>query len=248
MKSLNLDFRHNYDLFGQYSYEPFHWGKLYLSMFNCYYSTMCNIDDYKVLEYVAEVRLKYNIPDDRVIRIENTRPSTDYNEVFLIIRDGFCVLITSGKVVAFYNSDVPKNEVDELIIMGEIFVEEVVESKSIYMIKHEYSELSLERFQIRPSNINIESHYNEDFKKVHQHIKDKLTAGTNGIILLHGNYGTGKTYYIRHLINTISRQFVYFPINMMDCLSSPGFMPFLADHQDIVLILEDCESLIMKRE
>jgi len=222
-------------------------------MFNCYFSLNRNSDHYDVLPYVAEIRTKYDIADDMVIRVEISRDyryenGRNYLEIFLIIRDGFCVSVSKKEVIVYYNADVSQKEVCDLISMGSSFVIEDSIPKSIYMIKYEYEELILEPFKIRPCEIDIDMHYNEDFKKIHKRIESSLNKGKNGIILLHGNYGTGKTFYIRHLINTIDRRFVFFPINMVHCLSSPSLLPFIAKHPDIVLILEDCESLIMKRE
>jgi hypothetical protein len=91
--------------------------------------------------------------------------------------------------------------------------------------------------------------YNDDFLDIHKLITDSLMSkGKNGLILLHGIYGSGKTYYLRHLMSNIDRKFIYFPLNMIDSISLPEFLPFISQQPNAVLILEDCESLLAPRE
>ena len=64
---------------------------------------------------------------------------------------------------------------------------------------------------------------------------------------MHGKYGSGKTYYIRHLINCIDRKFIYLPANLTKDLNSPQFLPFISKHPNSIIILEDCESALVPR-
>jgi hypothetical protein len=107
----------------------------------------------------------------------------------------------------------------------------------------------LAAFDVKPFEIDIHSHYNDDFSGVHETICNSLAEKSkNGLILLHGKYGSGKTYYLRHLVSTIDRKFIYFPLNMIEAINSPEFVPFISEHSNSVLILEDCESLLVPRE
>jgi len=104
-------------------------------------------------------------------------------------------------------------------------------------------------FDVKPFDIDVETHYNDDFQSIYNIIFDSLkTKDKNGIVLLHGRYGTGKTYYLRHLISNIDRKFIYFPLNMIETINSPEFLPFLSEQPNSVLILEDCESLLVHRD
>jgi SpoVK/Ycf46/Vps4 family AAA+-type ATPase len=104
-------------------------------------------------------------------------------------------------------------------------------------------------FDVKQFDVDIETHYNDDFIDSHNIISSSLKSkNNNGIILLHGKYGTGKTYYLRHLINNVDRKFIYFPLNMIGTINSPEFLPFLSEQPNSVLILEDCESLLVHRD
>ena len=116
------------------------------------------------------------------------------------------------------------------------------------MIQQSNGYLELTDFDIKPFMVDIETHYNDDFQDIHKLITDSLrTKQKNGLVLLHGVFGSGKTYYLRHLISNIDRKFIYFPLNMIEAISSPDFLPFISQQPNSVLILEDCESLLVPR-
>jgi len=77
-------------------------------------------------------------------------------------------------------------------------------------------------------------------------------------VLLHGDPGTGKTYYIRNLLKDLiamGKQVIYFPPNMVGHLVSPEIMTFLSstvmdmaeEGKSCVLLLEDAEPLLASR-
>lgn len=64
--------------------------------------------------------------------------------------------------------------------------------------------LDLKSLDIKPTALDIDLYYNDDFKPVDNIIKQRLAKENDkGIILLHGLPGTGKTTYLRHLIGSI---------------------------------------------
>ncbi|RLD77738.1 MAG: hypothetical protein DRJ07_14255 [Bacteroidetes bacterium] len=65
---------------------------------------------------------------------------------------------------------------------------------------------------------------------------------------MHGKYGTGKTSYIRNLMNTVNKRFIFLPLDMMDTISNPNFLPFISQYRNSILVLEDCETLIKPRD
>ncbi len=103
--------------------------------------------------------------------------------------------------------------------------------------------------EINAVNIDIDNNYNDDFKPIYDDIVDFLESDErkSGLIVLNGEPGTGKTYFIRHLVTKCPNNYILIPPSIASNLSSPEFMTFLVENRDSVFILEDCESVIKDR-
>lgn len=106
---------------------------------------------------------------------------------------------------------------------------------------------------------DLDINYGQGFEKFHTSLMERFNKSTKGLVLFHGEPGTGKTYYIRHLLRKMvaSRKVVlYIPPNMVDHLTDPSFMTFLSneikewseDGLFCVLLIEDAEPLLAKRQ
>ena len=100
------------------------------------------------------------------------------------------------------------------------------------------------------SELDILKHYNDDFAAENEIIKKFVeTEDESGLLILHGDKGTGKSTYIRHLISSNpEKKFVYIPANLVGILSQPNFSTFLMTLQNHIIILEDCEEAIKDRK
>lgn len=106
----------------------------------------------------------------------------------------------------------------------------------------------MEEFDITLRNELDFGLYNEGFDKVNEEIVRSIREDDNGLYILHGGAGTGKTTYIRHLMKQLKgvKSFVYVPSNLVDELTSPSFISFIISNKDNVFIVEDCENLIVQ--
>jgi hypothetical protein len=101
----------------------------------------------------------------------------------------------------------------------------------------------------RIKNINLDMNYNEGFDKVSHDIITKLNnKKKTGLVILHGEPGTGKTTYIRYLASKLRRNIIFISTEMVHHITEPEFIPFLMDNSDAILILEDAESALQKRD
>lgn len=101
----------------------------------------------------------------------------------------------------------------------------------------------------KPLITDLALHYGANFVSIHDKIMKNLNKKEGkGIVLLHGLPGSGKTHYIRYLIQEIQEKtLIYVPPDMAKEISSPEFLPFLMQYQDSVLIIEDAENIIKDR-
>ena len=135
--------------------------------------------------------------------------------------------------------------------MEEILEYEVIIKKSgINLVKVEMGHMDTEEYEMVAQDIDLELNYGSQFLKVHDVIIKRLNnPNDKGIILFHGIPGSGKTTYIKHLTRLITdKEILFIPPSMAESLSEPSIIPFLMEHKNSVLIVEDAERVIADRE
>lgn len=107
--------------------------------------------------------------------------------------------------------------------------------------------LGFETFEFDPVSIK-RTNYNADFWKFDAHLSKHLADSSGGLVLLHGDPGTGKTSYLMHQCATLkSKNFIYIPPNMAQSISDPNLILLMKDEKDAVLIIEDAEQILVSR-
>ena len=135
---------------------------------------------------------------------------------------------------------------------GGIFYLIQFSEKSENSIRTKEVTLSLETI-LKPEAFSL--HYGTGSGEWHQGYVKKLHGKTNGLTIFEGKPGTGKTFYLRHLMGELkeSHRFYFIPTASMGILSKPDFIGFWADqrqqHSDkkFVVILEDSDAALMTR-
>lgn len=103
--------------------------------------------------------------------------------------------------------------------------------------------------EIRKPKLDFDLHYNADLKPVHDTIIGFLRKKQqSGLVLLHGEPGTGKSTYIRYLIRSAEKKVIFLPPGLAASLEAPAFTSFLIENANSVLVIEDAENLITSRE
>ena len=245
------------DMFSGYDNMQLHWANLYLY----YFQDICSV--YEIVmattiereKFIEKLNEKYNFHKKQIIRTDtvfNNKKSTDSysSEVFIVIKPFLAIWMVPEKINILYNINISITEVFEIAaIADECKIIEKDPTKEFSMIVRSDERLKLYNYVVKPFEINIEENYNNDFAGINEIITHSLTDNNkNGLILLHGSYGSGKTYYIRHLIRSVNKKFIYLPLHMLHCLADPEFLPFITKHENSVLIIEDCENILMHGE
>lgn len=123
------------------------------------------------------------------------------------------------------------------------------ENYEINIITLDGNRLDLKQLAIKPTALDIDLYYNDDFKVVNATIKERLAKDNDkGIILLHGLPGTGKTTYLRHLIGNMKKKVLFVSPGVAINLMNPEFIDLLIDNPNAVLVIEDAENIIMDRK
>lgn len=128
--------------------------------------------------------------------------------------------------------------------------QKVPRKSSIQLVRSDMGHLDTEEYDLAVPEIDLELNYGKDFAKIHERIIKRLnTNGDKGIILLHGDPGTGKTTYLKYLTKQIQEKNILFiPPSMAEILSEPSIIPFLMENRNSILLIEDAERVIADRE
>ena len=244
----------NCDIFGADGSIFIHWGKLFIHLFSDYYSKYWvkqKIDSRRLCKYLID---RYSVERFQILKLEKAVDynafdiDTTYTEVLIILKEGLFFGISDDYIQILYSANISDEELRELIQIIDDYKTTQTKENKFYMIKYSDMEFELGDYDVKNVEMDITTHYNDDFQEIHDLIVNLLrTKGQNGIILLHGVYGSGKTYYIRHLINNIDRKFIYLPVNLIRDLNTPQFLPFISRYPNSIIILEDCESALVPR-
>jgi hypothetical protein len=170
--------------------------------------------------------------------------------VYIFLNDGLTssqYLSSSCNAYLFYKQGIHDiSKIQEFIASGK---HNHVTNGTLGILVNSNNGLQLRQFSIPNPEIDFDINYNEDFKEVHEVIYSNLTEYTGkGLVILHGKPGTGKTTYIRWLINNLNKNKIYIPPNFVNELSNPGLLTFLLNHPNSIVFVEDAENVFMKRE
>ena len=128
-----------------------------------------------------------------------------------------------------------------------------------HLIQQADSEIKCHTVTLLPDTIlsaeAFHLHYGNGSPEWHQDFIGKLRAKNHGLSIFEGKPGTGKTFYLRHLVGVLkgSHRFYFVPTKTMDVLTNPEFIGFWANqrrlHSDrqFVVILEDADAALMTR-
>jgi hypothetical protein len=191
--------------------------------------------------------------------LTNNKRYDSYSQSMFVNKEKNIVIKTNSSVdkMSFGNInldfcyDISRGEIQEQFDFSNLKKFETKKKKAnIQLVKSDMGHLDTEDYDLMVPPVDLELNYGKEFKKIHKVIVDRLNkTNDKGIILLHGDPGTGKTSYIKHLSSLIKEKDILFiPPSMAEMLSEPTIIPFLMDHKNSILIIEDAERVISDRE
>ncbi|TVT37888.1 AAA family ATPase [Hymenobacter setariae] len=124
-----------------------------------------------------------------------------------------------------------------------------VERQRIQVLRLMTKDLEFSPLPIKIPALDLAVNYNDDLLPVHEAIVKRLQKPDDkGLVILHGPPGTGKTSYIRHLCSLTDKPKLFIPPNLALRIADPEFINLLHDNTNSILLIEDAEELLTKRD
>lgn len=174
----------------------------------------------------------------------------------------FCVILNKSRIYARFEKSVTDSYVlfdNENMEAAEKLIEEISQfylppsndSNIYWRICASQDGYYLDKGRIKcPKNFDVKKLYNDSFlpenEKIQKFIADE---DKSGLVVLHGEKGSGKSSYIKYLTSKYpNRKFVFVQPSFITLLGEPVFGSFLVSLNNHVIVLEDCENAIKDRK
>lgn len=106
----------------------------------------------------------------------------------------------------------------------------------------------LEEFDLPKVTLDLETNYGSEFLEIDKKLREFTNSNGSGLTMLWGNPGTGKSFYIKHLLQSAKKKTIYVPPYLVGRMADPEILSFLTTQKDVVLVVEDSEEIITSRK
>lgn len=227
-----------------------HTYNLYLHIFNTipnritmHHSKMHNIINRIERDFSNKIidkhYLRYSMPSVKTYK---------YSQIIYIMENQVMIDIELTGEMGILFSEANK---DDAFFYEKIFRQRYAKQKEsrIHMVKSGHFGLDLTPLNVKKPVLNLTLNYNDDFLPIHKLLIGNLRKKNKaGLVLLHGRPGTGKSTYIKYLINSLRKKVIFLPPSLASTLESPDLTSLLTENPNSVFIIEDAEQLIKSRE
>jgi SpoVK/Ycf46/Vps4 family AAA+-type ATPase len=173
-----------------------------------------------------------------------------YKSVVFVLRGKIIIEASGERMFRVLYSGNQADRAQEIIQEVKKFTKKTSRQAHINLITQFPGGLDLRELKVKKPVVKLEQNYNDDLLPLNQEILAFLKKkDTGGLYLFHGAPGTGKSTYIRYLVNNVSKKKVIFlPAKIAGNLDSPELTNLLLDNTNSILIIEDAEDLIRTRD
>lgn len=179
-----------------------------------------------------------------------TLNSPNNSEIYHFFQDAIVLMRVGNSLLYWFAIYTHKREIAEKWQKAVVWSEEEKRESNNYCYANisGYTKIVLKSLKFQKFETDIKKNYNDDLPITQ--IVDFLKNDDSGLILLHGEPGTGKSSFLKHLISiSLDKKFVIIPKELFSMAGQESFIDFFGqDCGERVYVLEDCEKILMKRE
>lgn len=171
----------------------------------------------------------------------------NYNSVYLLEDQEMFICVNSEAIKIIYNSLKENKLLDKINQFFTNLINKSLKKDNRYKIQYLISQDN--ELRLYEKDVKYKSKFTENINDLYSFNTDdiinKIDKKENGIFIMRGSPGTGKTSFIKYLsyVNR-ERPFIYIPNSLISGLDNPSFLSLLMKCQDGIFILEDAEEFI----
>ncbi|MEQ8577497.1 MAG: AAA family ATPase [Balneola sp.] len=118
----------------------------------------------------------------------------------------------------------------------------------IGFLQSEMNKLGIKFRDFNPYEKDLIRFLGDDFLEFkEQLVRDINQNNRSGLYLVHGKPGTGKTSFIKSVLSEVKKNAIFISPAFTESLTSPELIGLLIDHPESIIIIEDAETVLMKR-
>ncbi|MEX1014582.1 MAG: AAA family ATPase [Candidatus Paceibacterota bacterium] len=209
------------------------------------------IDPIKWNTWISEVEQNYEwLPENRIKWLENYWIENSEEHYFLHLENGITLAINHESLTAelFYDHLSDQQTVQKFITELEGLQKKRTKFE-IGFIQSHLRGLNIKFRTFTPYEKDLTSFLGDDIISLKNEMIDAIgEKEESGLFLLHGEPGTGKTSFIKTVLSKVSKRAIYLTPGFADKLASPDLIGVLMDHPGSILVIEDAETVLMKRQ
>lgn len=237
------------DLFGALDHQV-NWRRVYCVYFQTIFNSKSirGIDCKKLSRWI-ENSLKDRIQKRYACETYSEGPKTlCYDEIAYFLTNDILVCLDTDRDIVellFSEADEDAHSLFETIKK----FKKKSSALSINLIVTDRDGMSLKDLKTKKLCLQLNENYNEDLCLLHPTILSALKKeSSNGLVLFHGDPGTGKSTYIRYLVGFLKKKVIFLSPRLAGNLDDPGFARLLTENPNSIVIIEDAEALLISRD
>ena len=166
-----------------------------------------------------------------------------FNETIISVK-----VVAGGKymVVTGILSNLEPFQIREILDGAKKYDIKIDKNKFYIAISGKTQGIYTKQHELKKMDIDVSKCYNDTLP--YERIKEILTNDGKSLILFYGEPGTGKTTLIKKLISEVERKFIFMDASVVTNISDDSFIDFLSDNTGSVIVLEDCEKILVSRD
>lgn len=192
-----------------------------------------------------DIDIDYEEFHKKLTEIGYTRVELDYDNVY-VNQDKKIVLSFFDCVKCISSEKNIKNELKRIQKCIKLY-ECKPEKIEIGILCQRNGGFNIEETDLDIMDIDVDKTYNDDIPV--QAIDDFITKEKTGLALFYGEPGTGKTTYIRNLIQKhTDKHFIILDSNLLYNITFNSLLNIFINEKNAIYVLEDCEKLLVSRD